>query len=154
MEAGLSQHRLAKLAVRVEVDTRPPAGAVLETRLVTRHFAIVFRAHDLSSCMAGKIHALLTRAYTKGRDVFDLAWYLTHPQRPLPNMEMLRNALAQTGWEGPPASEESWTCILTDRLSSLDWAGIVRDVEPFLEDSRDLRLLDRDLLLAELARGR
>lgn len=153
METGLSQRRLAKLAVRLDVDTRPPAGAVEETRLVTRHFPMVFRAHDLRSCMAGKVHALLTRPYTKGRDLFDLAWYLTHPERPSPNMELLRNALAQTGWDGPPPSEESWTGILAARLSSLDWGAAVRDVEPFLEDSRDLRLLDRDLVLAELARG-
>jgi len=26
--------------------------------------------------LAGKLHAILQRAYTKGRDIYDLLWYL------------------------------------------------------------------------------
>lgn len=152
-ETGLTPMRGAKLMIRVEVDTQPPAGAVLETRLVTRHFPIVVRAHDLASCMAGKAHALLARGHTKGRDLFDLAWYLTHPARPAPNLELLRNALAQTGWKGPEIEARSWRSVLAERVSSLDWGGAVRDVEPFLEDARDRALLDRELLLGELGRA-
>jgi predicted nucleotidyltransferase component of viral defense system len=80
-ETDLASQRGAKLMIRIEVDTRPPAGAVLETRLVTRHFPIVFRVHDLRSCMARKVHAVLARRWTKGRDLFDLAWYLTRAGR-------------------------------------------------------------------------
>ncbi len=36
-ELGLSPHRTEVLAIKVEVDTRPPAGAVLETTVVRRH---------------------------------------------------------------------------------------------------------------------
>jgi predicted nucleotidyltransferase component of viral defense system len=151
-ETGLSSARGAKLMIRVEVDTRPPAGAVTETRLVTRHFPITFRVHDLRSCMAGKIHAVLARRYAKGRDLFDLAWYLTHPDNPAPNLTLLGNALAQTRWKGPEVSSRTWRKILRRRLASLDWPAVVRDVEPFLEDPGDLRLLNRKLLLAELRR--
>ncbi len=150
-ETGLSSARSAKLNIRIEIDTRPPEGAVLETRLVTRHFPISFCAHDLGSCLSGKIHALLARRYTKGRDLFDLAWYLTHPSRPAPNVELLRNALNQTKWSGPEVNAENWRRILRDRVSSLKWDAVVRDVEPFLEDPRDRLALDRRLLLAELA---
>ena len=151
-ETGLSTTRRAKLGIRIEVDTRPPEGAVLETRLVTRHFPISFRAHDLSSCLAGKIHALLARRYTKGRDLFDLAWYLTHPTHPSPNLTLLRNALRQTKWSGPEVNAENWRRILRDRIADLKWDAVVRDVEPFLEDPRDRQALDRTLLLAELSR--
>ena len=138
--------------IRIEVDTRPPAGAVIETRLVTRHFPITLRVHDLSSCMAGKVHALLARRYAKGRDLFDLSWYLTRPDRPMPNLDLLGNALAQTGWKGTMPEAKNWRRILLERISSLDWPAVVRDVEPFLEDPRDLALLDRGNLLAELER--
>jgi predicted nucleotidyltransferase component of viral defense system len=151
-ETGLASTRAAKLMIRIEVDTRPPAGAVLETRLVTRHFPITLRVHDLSSCMAGKVHALLARRYAKGRDLFDLSWYLTRPDRPMPNLELLRNALAQTGWGGTMPEANNWRRILLERITSLDWPAVIRDVEPFLEDSRDLALLDRGTLLAELKR--
>ena len=151
-EVGATSARGAKLMIRIEVDTRPPAGAVLETRLITRHFPISFRVHDLRSCMAGKIHALLSRRYTKGRDLFDLSWYLTRPDRPSPNFDLLRNALEQTGWKGPGVGPGTWRRILLDRVTSLDWPAVLRDVEPFLEDPRDRQLLDRDMLLSELRR--
>lgn len=153
-DAGLSSDRGAKLMIRIEVDTRPPAGAVMETRLITRHFPISFRVHDLSSCMAGKIHALLSRRYAKGRDLFDLSWYLTRPDRPSPNLDLLRNALAQTRWKGPRVGLGTWRGILVDRVTSLDWPAVIRDVEPFLEDPRDRQLLDREALLSELRRGK
>ena len=151
-DTSLAPERGAKLRIRLEVDTRPPAGAVVETRLITRHFPISFRVHDLGSCMAGKIHALLSRPHTKGRDLYDLSWYLTHPERPSPNFDLLRNALAQTGWKGPAVEPGTWRRVLVHRVESLDWQAAVEDVEPFLEDPRDRQLLDRELLLAELRR--
>jgi predicted nucleotidyltransferase component of viral defense system len=152
-ETGLASERGANLMIRIEVDTHPPAGAVLETRLVTRHFPITFRVHDLRSCMAGKVHAVLARRWAKGRDLFDLAWYLTRSDRPSPNLDLLRNALTQTGWQGPKVDAKSWRRILRDRVKSLNWPSVVADVEPFLEDPRDLQLLDREMLLRELGQG-
>ena len=151
-DTGLALERGATLRIRLQVDTRPPAGAVVETRLMTLHFPISFRVHDLSSCMAGKIHALLCRQYTKGRDLYDLSWYLTQPERPSPNFDLLRNALVQTGWEGPAVEPGTWRQVLVHRLESLDWQAALQDVEPFLEDARDRQLLDREQLLAELRR--
>ena len=49
--------------------------------------------------------------------------------------------------------ERNWKGIVRDRVAALDWASVVADVDPFLEDPGDRRLLDRDLLLAELGRG-
>lgn len=153
-EAGVASERGAKLMIRIEVDTGPPAGAVVEARLITRYFPISFRVHDLRSCLAGKVHALLVRRYTKGRDLFDLSWYLTRPDRPAPNFDLLRNALKQTGWTGPKVGPTTWRGILLDRVASLDWPAVLRDIEPFLEDPRDRQLLDREMLLSELRRGK
>ncbi len=152
-DTDLARERGAKLMIRIDVDTCPPAGAILETRLITRHFPITFRVHDLSSCMAGKIHALLARRYAKGRDLFDLAWYLTRPDRPSPNFELLENALKQTGWKGSKIEPGTWRSVLLERVTSLDWAAVIRDVEPFLEDPGDRQLLDRERLLLELGQA-
>jgi predicted nucleotidyltransferase component of viral defense system len=153
-ETDLASQSSAKLTIRIDVDTRPPAGAVLETRLVTRHFPIALRVHDLPSCMAGKVHAVLARRWTKGRDLFDLAWYLTRPDRLSPNLDLLRNALAQTGWRGARIDARNWRRIIRRRVASLDWPAVVADVDPFLEDPRDRTLLDREILLAELGRAK
>jgi hypothetical protein len=100
-ELGLSPHEDEVLAVKIEVDTRPPAGAGLATSLVRRHVTLHLQHHDRASLLAGKLHAVLERRYTKGRDLFDLLWYLSDPDWPPPNLTLLNNALQQTA--GPAA---------------------------------------------------
>ena len=48
-EAGLSGHVRQNLSVKVEIDTRPPAGAAIRRTLVTRHFTFVISHYDLPS---------------------------------------------------------------------------------------------------------
>ena len=62
-DVGLSPHRDEVLAVRLDVDTRPPAGAVTETRLVRRHVSLRIHHHDRASLLAGKLHAVLRRPW-------------------------------------------------------------------------------------------
>ena len=50
---------------------------------------------DLPSNFALKLHALLCRPFIKGRDWFDLLWYLR--KGTLPNLGLLQNALQQVG---------------------------------------------------------
>ena len=57
--------------------------------------------HDKPSLLAGKLHAVLSRKWTKGRDLYDLVWYLADRTWPAPNLALLNAALAQTGWKGP-----------------------------------------------------
>ncbi len=99
-DLGLSTQPGEILAVKLEVDTHPPAGAVLEPSVVRRFVVLQLQHHDNASLLAGKLHAFLQRSYTKGRDLYDLLWYLSDPTWPEPNMALLNNALAQTNWPG------------------------------------------------------
>ena len=54
--------------MKVEIDTRPPVGAETETRLVRRFVMLNLLHYDRASLLAGKLHAVLSRKYTKGRD--------------------------------------------------------------------------------------
>ncbi|MFH0899287.1 MAG: nucleotidyl transferase AbiEii/AbiGii toxin family protein [Pseudomonadota bacterium] len=128
-------------SVKIEIDTRPPAGAGLATTVIRRHVMLHLQHHDRSSLLAGKLHALLTRAYTKGRDVYDLLWYLSDPAWPSANLALLNAALAQTGWQGSALTESTWRHALRRRLESLDWTRVVADVRPFLERPHEERLL-------------
>jgi len=78
-EFGLSAQRDEELAVKIEVDTNPPTGAWLETTLVRRHVTLCLQHHDRAPLLAGKLHALFRRRYVKGRDLYDLMWYLSDP---------------------------------------------------------------------------
>jgi hypothetical protein len=146
-ELGLSPHASQALAVKVEVDTRPPAGAVIETTLVRRHVTMHLCHHDRASLLAGKLHAVLSRPWTKGRDLYDLGWYLADPTWPEPNVLLLTNALAQTGWQGEPLTRTTWRAAVRERLQNADWDRARADVLPFLEREQDVLVVDREVML-------
>ncbi len=138
-QAGADSNPRRKLSVKAEIDMNPPDGAHTETRIIRRHVMFTVRHHDLPSLMAGKINALLTRPYTKGRDWYDLVWYLSIRSPVSPNLDLLRNALLQSG---NAANAESWPGELISRLDKLDAHSIRSDIEPFLEDREEVALLD------------
>ena len=146
-EIGLSPHPGQVLAVKVEVDTNPPAGATTDTTLVRRHETLRLFHHDRASLLAGKLHAVLQRPYTKGRDLYDLVWYLSDPEWPPPNLALLNAALRQTGWAGMEVTPRNWRHAVAERLDRLDWNRAVSDVRPFLERDEDAELVDRDTAL-------
>jgi hypothetical protein len=101
------------------------------------------RHHSLSSLMAGKVHALMTRKYSKGRDWYDLLWYLSHRPPTAPNLELLQNALDQTQGTGTFQSAV-WRALLLDKVHGLDFPTLLKDVEPFLERPLDARLISAE----------
>jgi len=102
--------------------------------------------HDQASLLAGKLHASLQRPYLKGRDLYDLLWYLSDPDWPAPNLTLLNNALAQTGWPGAPLTGENWRESVAERLREANWTQAVTDVRPFLESSAEADLLTAQTL--------
>ncbi len=149
-ELNLAPHRDQVFSVKIEVDTNPPAGAGLTITVVRRHVTLQLQHHDRASLLAGKLHALLERSYLKGRDVYDLLWYLSDPDWPPPNLALLNNALQQTGWAGSQPTEDNWRGLVRDRLQTAAWDQVVADVRPFLEPSVNLDLLTHDNLLRVL----
>jgi hypothetical protein len=140
-EFNLSPHVGEVLAVKIEVDTRPPAGAGLETTIVRRHVTLRLQHHDRASLLAGKLYAFLQRPFIKGRDLYDLLWYLSDPGWPAPNLALLGNALRQTGWDGPIPGEDNWRGFLCQLLKVIDWVQSAKEVHPFLEHPHELDLL-------------
>lgn len=135
---GISPHETEVLAIKLEIDTNPPAHAGLDTTLVQRHVAVNFQHHDRASLLAGKLHAILQREYVKGRDWYDLYWYLNQPQWPAPNLEMLNSALVQSGWEKGAVNVENWRKNVWARLAQLEWQRVVEDVQRFLMNQEEL----------------
>ena len=69
---GLSGQRGELTSLKLEVDTNPPRGAGLATTVVRRHVTLQLHHHDRGSLLAGKMHAVLQRRFTKGLDLYDL----------------------------------------------------------------------------------
>lgn len=134
--------------LRLDLDRNPADGwkkTPILVRSKSRPFALTM--HDLPSLFAGKLHVLCCRAdRAKGRDFFDLAWYLSREIAPnLAFLEATIKALEPEPW---PAAD--WRKRLADRLETVDFGLLQRDLEPFLIEPEDAMLLNRDLLAAAL----
>jgi len=103
--------------------------------------------HDKASLLAGKLHAILQRPYPKGRDIYDLTWYLEDRNWPNPNIKMLNNALAQTDWTGPTLTVANWRSITLAQIESFSWDQLISDVQPFLQVQQEIELLTKDNLI-------
>ena len=143
-ELGISPHRSETISIKAEIDTNPPAGANFETSIIRRHCLLNLQHYDKGSLLAGKLHALLTRKYVKGRDIYDLMWYLSDRTWPGPNIVLLNNALRQTGWRGPEITQDNWRKHVTEAVSEMDWAKVISDVQPFIERRQDLEMLKKE----------
>ncbi len=115
-----------------------------------RYVTLQLHHHDRQSLLAGKIHAILQRSFSKGRDLYDLLLYLSDPDWPDPNLTLLNNALSQTGWQGPTITKTNWRDILHQRVEGLDWRNVREDAAPFLKRPEESDLLTRSNLMGLL----
>lgn len=146
-ELQLSPHPREVLSIKLELDTDPPQGAGLATSIIRKHLLLNLLHHDRASLLSGKLHAILSRPYTKGRDMYDLLWYLSDRSWPEPNTTLLKNALQQTGWTGPAPTRDNWRKLLATKLLALDWEAVKHDLAPFVEDSNEMELVRKEHLL-------
>ena len=119
-EFNLTVLKDQKLTVKFEVDKFPPAGGAKEIALVTSPVSYTVTVFDLPSLFATKLHALFFRRYVKGRDYYDLVWYLGRGVRL--NFKLLNNAIRQTEGEGPEVREREFKRQLLEHLEAVDFA--------------------------------
>ncbi len=152
-DAGISPLAEQNLSVKIELDTNPPRGAATETKVVNKYFPFAFLTYTKDSLFAGKLHAVLSREYTKGRDFFDIGWYLSKWEGLSPNITLLTNALKQTGWKKPYPAEDTWRDIIYEAVQKADWRKVKKDVENFLERPRDLDIFTKENLISLLKKA-
>lgn len=136
---------MASPTAKLETDTHAPPGAVLEVTVVNTFGMLRVQHHDLPSPFAGKIAAVLAREYTRDRDLYDLAWYLSRSEPLEPNAVLLGSALLQTAPRLVDEAVSDWRLALRRRLAEVNWADARRDVEQFLANPRDLELVDAEI---------
>lgn len=142
---------MRKIRVKLEVDTRPPAGAEYDVAYLDFPFISSVAVFDLPSLFAGKLHALICREYVKGRDWYDFLWYTA--RRIVPNYALLASALAQTGHRENSSALRREECVglLENKIATIDWAAARSDVQRFIKPAEQpsLDLWGRDLFLAQ-----
>lgn len=141
-EIGLSALKDQKLSIKLEIDSNPPQGGRILTTLVNKVYMFNVVHFDLPSLFATKLHACFFRKYAKGRDFYDLVWYVG--KKIAPNFVLLNNAIKQTQGYEPAISEKNFKSFLLDGISKVDFSVLKKDVERFLEDKAELKLLDAE----------
>ena len=148
------QGRLVK--IKFEVDTQPPLDFESEkkTLLVPSPFSI--NTMTLPSLFAGKMHAILCRNWTsrpKGRDWYDLVWYISNGYAL--DMKHLNARLQQNcTWAetqniniSKQIDETYLIELLKIRIEDLDITAAKRDVEVFIADRQVLDIWSREFFI-------
>lgn len=144
-ELNLSAHKEQKLSIKLEVDTNPPLGWKVKLVTVADPFVFAVKTFDLPSLYAAKLHACFFRRYTKGRDFYDLIWYLG--KKIEPNYVLLNNAIRQTEKKNLQITQHNFKQFMQDKLKEIDFKLISKDIERFLEDKNELKLFNSDIIL-------
>jgi len=144
-ELNLSPIKSHKILIRLEIDTNPPKGWTTQVTLINKTYIFTVTHFDLSSLYALKLHACFYRKYTKGRDFYDLIWYLSKKSEP--NYLLLNNAIKQTEKSVVKINKNNFKDFLCTKIEKIDFKKVKRDVERFLEDKNELRLFDKNLIL-------
>lgn len=134
------------IKIKIEVDTRPPMKFRTEQKLLLQPQAFMTRCFTLPDLYAGKMHALVYRAWknrVKGRDWYDFVWYVSN------NVPLDFDHLAERVREfnGEDINPESFMVKLKERLATADINQVRSDVLPFIRNPRELDLWSNDFFL-------
>ena len=148
------QGRLIK--IKFEVDTQPPLDFESEKKTLLVPSPFTVNTMTLPSLFAGKMHAILCRNWSsrpKGRDWYDLVWYISHGYAL--DMKHLNARLQQNcSWQEnqgvtiPKNIDENYILeLLKVRIGNLDITAAKRDIEVFISDKIVLDIWSRDFFM-------
>lgn len=132
-----------KIQIKLEVDTDPPTQFRVENRLVLNPVSFYVLTLHKSDLFAGKMHAILYRAWkgrVKGRDWYDLIWYI---QNKIPlSLNYLQACMHQSGNLAKHEILDRSRVIemLVSKIQTIDWASAKADVRPFIPDPQTLEI--------------
>lgn len=131
------------IKIKIEVDTRPPMQFSTEQKLLLQPHSFMTRCFALPDLFAGKMHALVYRAWknrVKGRDWYDFEWYVRHGV-PL-DFTHLAERVRQFNHE--EISKDAFIGQLKDKLSSANINQVKSDVLPFVRNPKELNIWSND----------
>ncbi len=149
----LRLERGRNITIKIEVDTTPPLEFRTEKKLLLLPHSFMVNCFSLPCLFAGKMHALLFRAWknrVKGRDWYDFEWYVRHGV-PMDFHHFCARVRQFHSHPEPDMTESDFRQLLHDKITAADISLILKDVTPFLRDTSELDIWSREyfLLLAE-----
>lgn len=142
---GISPNKNQPLSIKFEVDANPPAGAGITDYFFADPIMFWITHHDLPSLFSGKLSAFLFRDYDKGRDFYDLIFFLK--KRSPINLTMFQNAARQARMKKPYASQKHIFDDVLAKLEKVDMSKIKNDMQPFFLDPSEEKYLSKEAIL-------
>ena len=141
------------IKIKIEVDTNPPLNFTTEQKLLLQPHSFMTRCFTLPDLFAGKMHALVYRAWknrVKGRDWYDFEWYVRNGVA----LDFAHLAERCKQFNGEDITPESFTAKLIERLSTADIKQVKEDVLPFVRNPKELDIWSNDYFvqLAEMVK--
>ena len=139
--------------IKIEVDTHLPLKFTTEQKLLLLPHSFMTRCFTLPDLFAGKMHALVYRAWknrVKGRDWYDFEWYVRN------NIPLDFAHLAERVFQfnNEVIEQSSFMAKLKERLASANINQVKNDVLPFVRNPKELDIWSNDyfLQLADMIR--
>ena len=129
--------------IKIEVDTCPPLNFATEQKLLLQPHSVMTRCFTLPDLFAGKMHALVYRAWknrVKGRDWYDFEWYVRNGVA----LDFAHLAERCKQFNGEDITPESFKEKLIERLSTADIKQVKEDVLPFVRNPKELDIWSND----------
>lgn len=123
------------IKVKIELDTDPPLLFNTEQKTLLQPYSCLIRCFTLPDLFAGKMHALVYRAWQrriKGRDWYDFEWYV----RWSVPLDWRHLQIRIKEFNGRDFSLEQFLDDLREKIASTDIDNIKRDVLPYIDDSQ------------------
>lgn len=136
------------LKVKIELDTNPPLQFSTEQRLLMQPYSFSVRIFTLPDLYAGKMHALVYRAWQrriKGRDWYDFEWYVRNGVAL--DFNHLQARIKE--FSGEDVSREQFMEQLRDKIATSDIENVKQDVLPYIskQQQRELDIWSNDYFL-------
>ena len=134
------------IKVKIELDTDPPLAFKTEQKILLQPYTFMVRCFTLPNLYAGKMHALVYRAWqrrVKGRDWYDFEWYVRH-QIPL-DYQHLQERIRE--FSGKVVEKEAFMQLLCEKLSGTDIELVKQDVMGFVDNPHELDIWSNDYFL-------
>lgn len=143
------------IKIKLEIDTDPPLG--FSTEMVEMHTPGLYyvKSYSLPDLFAGKMSAVLARTWqgrTKGRDWYDLIWYVAK-KIPL-HLNHLENRLKQARFieKNLILSPEAFSKLYVERVEKLDVSAAKADVVTFIRNPQILELWSQSYFTSLLSK--
>ena len=141
------------IKIKIEVDTCPPLNFTTEQKLLLQPHSFMTRCFTLPDLFAGKMHALVYRAWknrVKGRDWYDFEWYVRNGVA----LDFAHLAERCKQFNGEDINPESFKAKLIERLSTADIKQVKEDVLPFVRNPKEFDIWSNDYFvqLVEMVR--